>query len=300
MVRVTNNMMNTQLVRNLNRNAASMQYVQNQISTGKKINKPSDDPVGITYSLRYRSALSSNEQYQKNNDAALSWLEHTDSMLGQAGDILQRVRELTVKGATSTNPQSALNAIKVEIDQLKQQMVDIGNSKLNNKSIFNGQTYDSLPYTVNGASEAITDQGDVSYIVGEGLSIPINISGNEAFGQGGATPEADNVFKILDDLSNALGAGDFSKINDQLALIDSRQEKLLSVRAEVGARVNRVELIEGRLSDLELSLTDLQSKTEDADIAETVMLAKVAENIYQASLSVGSKIIQPSLVDFLR
>lgn len=90
MLRVTSNMMNSQLLLNLNRNARTMNDTQLQLSSGQKINKPSDDPVGITYSLRYRAELSSNEQYTKNVDSALSWLDYNDTVLGQAGMLFKR------------------------------------------------------------------------------------------------------------------------------------------------------------------------------------------------------------------
>src|SRR5690554_3639497 len=106
--RVTQSMMNSQLLRNLNLNTNRMNVMQDQIATGKRINKPSDDPVGISYAMRYRSELASNEQYQGNVDSAISWLENTDTTLGQVGDALHRLRELTVKAANGTNPEDAL------------------------------------------------------------------------------------------------------------------------------------------------------------------------------------------------
>ena len=93
-MRITNNMLSSQLLLNLNRNAQQMNNTQTQLATGRKINKPSDDPVGITYSLRYRAELSSNEQYQKNVDSAISWLEFNDTVMNQAGNVVQRLREL--------------------------------------------------------------------------------------------------------------------------------------------------------------------------------------------------------------
>lgn len=146
MLRVTSNMMNSQLLLNLNRNARTMNDTQLQLSSGRKINKPSDDPVGITYSLRYRAELSSNEQYTKNVDSALSWLDYNDTVLGQAGDVVQKIRELSVQAATGTNPQSALDSINEEVMQLKEQLVDIANSTLNGKYIFNGEQYSTKPY----------------------------------------------------------------------------------------------------------------------------------------------------------
>lgn len=306
-MRITNNMLSSQLLLNLNRNAQQMNNTQTQLATGRKINKPSDDPVGITYSLRYRAELSSNEQYQKNVDSAVSWLEFNDTVMNQAGNVVQRLRELTVQASTGTNPQSALDSIKEEVKQLNEQLIDISNSKLNGKYVFNGETYDVKPYdfpanpdgtldTANAAS-VVTDKGKINFIVGESVQLPINVSGNEVFG---TETEEDNLFVIMNTIMQALTEGDQKELSDQLDNIDSRMGKMLSIRSEIGAKTNRVDLMMGRLEDLGINLTDLQSKVEDADYAELSLQSKIQENIYNASLSAGAKIISPSLVDFLR
>ena len=125
----------------------------------------------------------------------------------------------------------------------------------------------------------------------------INVTGNEVFGD---STEADNLFVIFNTISQALAGGDQKEVSNQLANIDTRTNKMLGIRAEIGAKTNRVELMQGRLSDLEVNLTDLQAKVEDADYAELSIKSKIQENIYNASLSAGAKIISQSLVDFLR
>ena len=294
--RITQNMMNAQLIRNLGNNLNRMDRLQNQLSTGRQINKPSDDPVGITFSMRYRSELSSNDQYQKNVDNAISWMDYTDNMLDQAGAVIQRVRELSVEGANSTNPQTALNAIKSEIDQLKEEMVNIGNSELNGKYIFNGQQTDVKPYNLATAATDQPDTGLVPFGISAGVIMPVNVSGQDVFGAPGAS---DNIYKVFDDLSNALGNGDYMTVSNLIGTLDSRIDTLLAVRAEIGAKANRIELTQGRLKDISTNLQSLLSKTEDADMAEVITNLKTGENVYQSSLSVGAKLLRPSLIDFL-
>jgi len=298
-------MMNSQLLLNLNRNARTMNDTQLQLSSGRKINKPSDDPVGITYSLRYRAELSSNEQYTKNVDSALSWLDYNDTVLGQAGDVVQKIRELSVQAATGTNPQSALDSINEEVMQLKEQLVDIANSTLNGKYIFNGEQYSTKPYdfakgadgTYDVSKPVTTDPGQIQFIVGEGVRMPISMTGNDVFGN---TGDSDNLYTIINSISAGLKAGDLGAISGQLDNIDTRMETILTARSEIGAKTNRVELMQERLSDLNVNLTDLQAKTEDADYEGLIMQSKIQENIYNASLSVGAKIISTTLVDFIR
>lgn len=296
-LRVTQGMMHTQLMRNLNRNLVRMENIQQQMTTGMKLNKPSDDPVGITYSLRYRNELSANEQYMKNVDTAASWLDFSDTMVSQTEAVFHRVKELAVRATTETNSQEALTAIQKEMKELRGQLMDVGNSKLNGKYVFNGQMTDKPPYSADNAANDATDRSLISLSLGAGIQVPINLSGNDLFGEPGAE---DNAFQIMDDLISSLENGDFEALDGSLNKIETRMDKILAIHSEIGARTNRVELVEGRLEDLGLNLTKLQSKVEDADYAELIIQSQIAESIYQASLGVGAQIIKPTLVDFLR
>ncbi|HTG68687.1 MAG TPA: flagellar hook-associated protein FlgL [Candidatus Udaeobacter sp.] len=316
--RVTQSMMNTQMLRNITNNLGRMNNMQNQLSTGMRINKPSDDPVGITFALRYRSELDSNDQYTDNVGSALSLLQYTDTTIGQAGDVMQRARELLVQGANGTVDQTSLAAIKTEISQLYNQMVEIGNTQFNGKQIFNGEQTGVKPYpalTLEQAADPLatppvykayhvaSDKGTIKYELSAGMSIAINMAGSEVFGEPVVSDTditSDNAFQLLRRAHDMLAAGDQDGISDLLGQIDTRMDKLLTKRAEIGARINRVELIQNRLNDININLQTVKSKTEDADMAQVITNMKTEENVYQASLSVGAQIIRPSLVDFLR
>ncbi|MEK3911941.1 flagellar hook-associated protein FlgL [Paenibacillus sp. FSL H7-0331] len=297
MQRVTQGMMSTQFLRNLNNNLKGMDNMQNQLATGRRLNKPSDDPVGISFSMRYRSELSTNEQFQSNTNSATSWMSFTDTVMGQAGEVIQKLREMAVKASNGTNPQAALDTMKAESSQLYEQIVDIGNSQFNGKYVFNGELTNLKPYTLENAVTEQADTGMIDFEIGAGVKIPVNVPGNRVFGE---LTDTDNMFKITQDFVTALGAGDFTAINKAIGDFDSRMNKFLDVRADIGAKMNRIELTDERLKDISLNVESLQSKTEDADMAGVITNLKVAENIYQASLSTGAKIIQPSLMDFLR
>jgi flagellar hook-associated protein 3 FlgL len=305
-------MMNTQLLRNISNNLGRMNNLQNQLSTGRRINAPSDDPVGMTFALRYRSELAANDQYIRNVDAAKSSLDYYDMTLSKAGDVVQRARELMVQGSNGTNPQVSLDAIKKEMNELYNQMVEVGNSQFNGKYVFNGQQTDNQPYpntklddpsTGPRAFDVSSDAGEIRYDLSSGMTLPVNITGNEIFGapaSGASDTGNDNIFHVLRQASDYLAAGDTKGLTALLGRLDSRINTMLEKRAEVGARVNRIDLINDRLQDIGTNLQTIQSKTEDADIAEVITNLKMEENVYQASLSAGAKLISPSLVDFLR
>ncbi|WP_337103585.1 flagellar hook-associated protein FlgL [Paenibacillus sp. YIM B09110] len=297
-LRVTQGMMHLNMMRNLNRNMGQMANLQEQTATGRKLNKPSDDPVGITYSVRYRTELSGNEQYQKNVDSAISWLDFNDTVLGQANDVLQRVKELATQGSNGTNPDIALDNVKNEIIQLKSQLSDIANSQFNGKYVFNGEKFDQVPYGTDPKSN-VTDTGVINYAIGVNTTLDINLSGNQVFGASDPAGTGNNVFSVLDRVITALDNGTHAAVSAEIPNIEASMDRIINARSEIGARTNRVELVQNRLADMEINLTDMQSKTEDADYEKLLIDAQINENIYQASLSVGAKIVSKSLVDFL-
>jgi flagellar hook-associated protein 3 FlgL len=302
-MRVTQGMLNNQLLRNMNANLSRMQNHQNQLSTGRIINKPSDDPVGMSFSLRYRSELSANEQFKSNLDTATSLMDFTDTMMGQANNVIQRVRELAVQGANGTNPQEALNAIESEVDQLYSQLVSVGNSQLNGRYIFNGQLTDKKPYSEETAPTDKVDTGNITLDIGVGVRIAANKPGNTVFGEADDPNNPgtkDNIFRVLKDLSAALQNGRTTEVSNIIGRLDQSNDQFLAARADVGAKMNRMELAESRLLDLGTNLESLQSKTEDADVAKVMTNLKTDESVYQASLAVGAKIISVSLIDFIR
>lgn len=299
MNRVTQGIMNTQLLRNLNHNLTRMTNSQEQLSTSRRINRPSDDPVGLSYGLRYRSELSANEQYLENVTSANSWLDYTDTMLNQVGNVMNRVRELAVQGSNGTNSEESMNAMKSEVSQLKEQLVTIANQQFNGKYIFNGQKTDEAPYNADGtpANGVAVDAGMINFSVGVGTTVAVNVTGTQVFG---AKDDSDNSFKVLDDLIGALGKADTAGVSDALKRLDTRNSSFLVIRADVGAKTNRIELAGDRLDDSGMNLQTLQSKVEDADMAKVMTNMNTDQSVYQASLSTGAQIIRTSLVDFLK
>jgi flagellar hook-associated protein 3 FlgL len=128
--------------------------------------------------------------------------------------------------------------------------------------------------------------------VGIGITIPVNVDGSQAFG---------NLFTVLDDLINDLNTGNISNIsNTRLGEIDTAMDQQLQVRADIGAKTNRIEFAVNRMESQNVNLTGLLSKTEDVDMAELITRLKMQENVYNSSLSAGARIVQPTLMDFLQ
>lgn len=294
-MRVTNGMLIANFMRDLNTNLRNLAKYQHQLASGRKISRPSDDPVAIVHSLRLRSDLGDIGQFLKNVDHALSWLNLTDTALSQAGDILQRARELAVYGANGTLPQESRNALAEEVKQLFDQLVQVGNTTYAGQYIFAGTMTKTAPFDSGGGFSG--NSGTKETEIGRNQKIAYNMTGKEVL-----KPSQDvDAFQALTNLINHLETGATDQISStDIAAIDRAIDHLLAVRAEVGARVNRLEMTKSRLDDANINFTDLLAKVEGVDIAQTIMELKNQENVYRAALATGARIIQPTLVDFLR
>ncbi|WP_243014842.1 flagellar hook-associated protein FlgL [Brevibacillus borstelensis] len=295
-IRVTQNMLNSNMLRNLHKSMYSMDTMQQQLSSGKKISRPSEDPVVATRGMFYRSSLMENEQYQRNITEVQSWLELSDKALDEAGSILHRVRELAVNSGNSALGPDSLQAMSKEIAQLKEHLGSVANQTLGGKFIFGGSDIMTPPYDVDQGKYASNNNSEMMLEVGTGILVPINVTGQSVFNHTGT--DGKNVFELLDKIVADLKDG--KPVNNELGNLDEQIDNLLAVRSTLGARTNRVELISDRMEREEITVAEGMSKNEDADIAEVITNLKTQENVHRAALGAGARIIQPSLLDFLR
>ncbi|WP_374717547.1 flagellar hook-associated protein FlgL [Neobacillus sp.] len=297
--RVTQSMLNQNMLFNLQRSNSAMAKYQEQLSTGKKITKPSDDPVVAVRSMYFRSSLNEIDQYKRNAEDGLSWMTSTDEALDEVISVLHRVRELTVQGLNGTNGGNDRKAIAEEINQLKEHLGEIANTQMAGRYLFAGTDVKNPPYGLDdsGTEKGFLskNEGKLELQVGPNNHVQINVSGVQVFnndGDGG-------IFKVLKNIVNEFQSEN-NQSSDLLSKLDQQLDHVLQIRADLGARMNRMELSSTRLEGLELSAVSLLSKEEDADITKVIIDLKAQENVHRAALSAGARIIQPSLVDFLR
>ncbi|WP_029688952.1 flagellar hook-associated protein FlgL [Thermoanaerobacter sp. A7A] len=297
-MRITDGMLITNFLNDYNNNLERLQKNQNMLSTGKRISRPSDDPVAVATSLRIRTDMTRNDAYTKNADDAKSWLDITDTALNQLGSLLQRTRELAVQGANGTLTQEDMQKIANEIEQLKAQMIQVGNTQYNGRYIFAGFKTTTQPFSETNNSYS-GDKGLIEFEVGAGGNkIAVNVSGDKVFNVD--STGTSQLLTMMDNLKKALDLGDHQAVSNLIVDVDKQMENVLAVRAEVGAKSNRIDLIKNRLQDDNYNFTSLLSKNEDADLAQVITNLKMDENVYRASLAAGARIMQPSLIDFLR
>lgn len=309
-MRITNNMLINNMINYIGSNLTRMDKYQAQLATGKKIQVPSDDPVVAARALKLRTDVAEIKQYKRNLDDATSWLEITEDTLAKIGDILQRARELTVQGSTGSTSADDMQKINAEMKQLREQLIQMGNATYAGRYIFSGYKTDQKLLNADGsfAINVDTSAENITYEIGIGDSININVTGGDLFNNGGdasntAVPPATATGKMISDFNELiaqLDAGNHDAVGSMLSEIDADMDNLLRVRADVGARLNRLELTANRLDSDNLNFTKLMSQNEDIDMAETIINLQNEENVYRASLAGGARIIMPSLIDFLR
>jgi len=294
-MRVTQLMLTNNSLRNVSKSYDRLGVYQEQLSTGKKIQRPSDDPVVAMKGMYYRTSLTEIEQYQRNLSEVYTWMDNSESALDHTTQVLQRVRELVVQGKNGTLTPEDQQAIAREIEQLKSDLVQTANTKVAGKYIFNGTNIAQAPVTEQTSPTAPlvnNNTDDFTVEVSKGIKLKANINPNNVFSQ--------QLFDTLQQIENTLKGTSAGNLDNLLKDLDNHMNSVLAERAELGARVNRLELIEQRLSTQQVIAQQMISDNEDADIEKVITDLKTQESVHRAALAVGARIIQPTLVDFLR
>jgi len=302
-LRITNNMLINNMMHNLSNNLTRTQKYQYQLATGKKIRLPSDDPIVAAKALKLRTDVSEIQQFKRNTDDAINWMDITESTLNQITELVHRMREITNQAANGTNTAEDVEKIKAEAEHLKKQLIDLANITYAGRYIFSGFKTDKPLLDENGNFNiAVSNSEQIRFEIGIGDDIDVNVPGSDLFngGMNANSGDKSNFVKVFDDVIAAMESDDKTQLSSLLADIDDQIENLLRVRAGLGARRNRVELTANRLDDDLVSFTNLMSKNEDVDMAEAIMNLQNEANVYMASLATSAKVIQPSLVDFLK
>ena len=323
-MRITNNMLINNMTYNLNGTLQRLERLQYEATAGKRFRVPSDDPIAASKSLKFNTDISKVEQYIRNAKDAQSWMKETESALNEIKAVLHRANELTVQAANGPTTED-LDKIKDEITELKGHLIQIANSTYAGRSLFTGYKTDKKllnedgTYAVDLKKDANGKEEIFEYNVGVAETVKINILGNKVFGKAdgydlntggtlgdpGYTEEITSgntpyLIAVFDQLERALESKDPDKLQEAIGNIEGSMDQVLSVTAEIGAKMNRLQLTQGKLENQKVSLKELLSFNEDVSLPEAYMKLAIEENVYRASLSVGGRIIQPSLMDFLR
>jgi flagellar hook-associated protein 3 FlgL len=291
--RITQRLMVERSLTSLHTGMARLARSQEQLSTGRLINRPSDSPTGTNDAMRLRAQIGLDNQHARNASDGLSFLGQTDATLTTMVDAVRRARDLVVQGAsTGSNGPDARAAIAAELGQIRESLLSLANTQHMGRSLFGGTSDVPAAYAADGTF--LGDQHQVERTIGNGMQVQVNLAGPAAFEVAG-----DDLFTLMDDTISRMTA-DPGQLGDSLARIDAMSRNMLGALADVGTRYGRVEGALTALTDANLDNTAALSEVENVDIAKAIVDLQMQEVAHQAALGATARVLQPSLLDFLR
>ena len=295
--RVTHETIQRSTLRNLQTNLSAVSRLQGEMSSGKKIQVPSDDPSGTGQALSLRATTSQLAQYQRNGQDGDSWLTTVDTALTTALGYVRNARDLVVQSGDAGLGQSSLNALADSIDGLRSGLLAQANSRYQGRNVFAGTSDASgaTPvYTWTGSATATVERR-----VGPSTTVRVDTDGSQAFGwTDPSSGTQSTVFALLDKVSAGLRSG--TDVTGTLADMDSVMQNMLTAASSNGSRQKVLENTMSDVSSQQLTIKGQLSGVEDIDMAAVVMDLQMQQVTYQGALSAGARVLQPSLLDFLR
>ena len=290
--RITGQMLLHTAQQNLQTSMSGLAKLQAQAGTQKLISRPSDDPTGTAESMRIRSDQRAISQYGTNINDGLAWLTTADAALTSATDVMQRVRDLTVQGASSGSlSQTAREAIATELDSLKDALLAAANTQYAGRSVFAGNSNAGVAFQPDLSYTGVTGS-TVERRVGASTTVRVDADGAVAFGAG-----ATSTFALIDTIAADLRAG--APVSTHLTAVDSSMSAILGEQSRVGTRYAGLERSKELNMEQSGSLESQRASVEDIDLSKVILELKTQETAYQAALAVTARALQPSLMSFL-
>jgi flagellar hook-associated protein 3 FlgL len=297
--RITTQMTASMTLNDLQQSLNRLDTTQQQLSSGKKINQPSDDPYGTSQAMGLNGQLSALNDYTNNITDGTAWTQQATTSLGDIDSMVQRVRELVVQASNGTYKQSDLNASASEVNQLIDAIKQEANASYNGQYIFSGTSTGTAPYQTGSTDTYQGGTGNVNRLIGPNTTISVNTNISSLLGNGQAAADGgllDTLRTIVSDMQSgntgAIGGADLKNL-------DSNFGTLTQMEANVGAVSNRLTLASTRIQQLQNSDTAALSNVQDADMATVAINFSTEQAAYQAALKAGANIVQSSLLDFL-
>jgi flagellar hook-associated protein 3 FlgL len=290
-VRITNQMQASYVTRSLQTNLARIAELQEQGTSGRKLTRASSDPSSAADALTVRTQLATEAQYARNVANGDGWLTTIDATLGTVTDVVQRARDLALQGASDTASPEAREALAAELLELRDELLRQSGTTYLGRTVFAGTSDEGVAfrddYSYAGGA------GTVERRIGVDTTVRVDIDGSAVFGEG-----AGSVFALLDTMAADLRAGNGTA--DHVAAVDERLDAILTQHTTVGARQNQLERAADTNLGTRTTLETRRATIEDADIAELAIDLQLKQVAYQATLSIGASLLQPSLLDYLR
>ncbi|TVR14855.1 MAG: flagellar hook-associated protein 3 [Planctomycetota bacterium] len=277
---------------NLNRVAS----LQHQLATGKRLAQLSDDPISGRRAMTFRVQYNEMDRYLANIDKTLAFQQASESAVTGMVDIAEEAKALALKATNGSEDAASRSAMARTMDGLLQRMVDLGNATHDGRYIFAGTAVFDKPFDLTADGNGVLyqgDQDDFQVSISKGNRATVNLNGAKVFQQD------HDVFKALIDVRNAMAANDPEAVEEHLAALDGVHAHLGDTLGALGSSIRRVELTQQQIEAQKVNLSELISKEEDVDLAETISRLQMAETTLEAGLNAGARVLRPTLLDYI-
>ena len=297
-MRVTPKITVSNFIRNIHQQAGDILKAQEQIASQKRINKISDDPIGMGRVLGYRSDIAAIEQYEENIDQGISRLEFNEITLDLASDLVLTAKRVAEEysGLETTAEQKQLAADQIK--DLYDQLISLGNSKFNNNYIFSGHATDTPPFAPDGSYNG--DDGQVRLMVGDNVEITFDADGSNIFGANGGVDLFGELQNLITGLENPDAVAGNAQIKATVSPLYNARQQINNRRSEYAPALYRLQFTDEYWANLKPKVQGSLANTEQTDIAKTVLEMTNLQVAYETTLATAARIIQTSLMDFLR
>lgn len=333
-MRITTGMMSNRYIRNLNKSANEMNYLNERVYTGRKFFKGSEDPVSAIKAYKLRREYRSTEIYDTNIRDVESFLTTAETNLMEISNNLETVYTSYLKGITGTMGQEEREIIAKQLDNLQSSILTSLNAKFEDRYVFGGTSKNELPFTVKSnelyfkgynVKTGLDKDGNsidfdklkeetINIDIGLGMRFngeelngdtvfDISMSGLKFMGYGKDNNEIpNNLYTLIGDIKEQLRSTDFSmdKISPYIEKFEQQKKQVLVNVTDMGSKVNYLDFLKTRNEDNQFELNKKILDVENVDPAEAIIDFKMQEYSYNAALSMGNKILQNSFIDFMK
>lgn len=303
MIRITPQMVTGSTVRDVNNAFAALERRSDELSSGKSILEPSDNPFGTGKAIDLQSTLDGLSDYKTNVEEAISWENTTSSALSSIGQVIQKARELTLQATSGVNGKSDLENLAIEVEQLTESAKQDTNVQYAGQYVLSGTLTGTAPYSPGAEDAYHGNEGAISRTIAPGMTIQINQSANTLLGNGEASKDGkllDTLRTIAKNMREGTPAALEALDGEDLKNVDANFETLMQMQAQAGGTIDQLQLAESRIEELTTSTTEALSNTQDANYAQVATEYTSDQVAYEAALKAGANVVQMSLLEFLK
>jgi flagellar hook-associated protein 3 FlgL len=301
--RITPAMVTSTTLTDLSGSLAALEKTTDELSSGRTILEPSDNPYGASRVIDLQSELEGLSSYESDAQDGISWENTATSAMSNINSIAQRVRELLVQAANGTNNQSDLNTIGLEVEQLTESVKQDADTQYAGEYLFAGTATTTAPYEQGPNDEYQGNAETVSRAVGPAATVVVSTNISTLLGNGAGAKDGkllDTLRTIAEHLRGGTTEDREAIGTTDLTALDGNLETLSELQAIAGSATDQLQAALTRNEDLQTSITESLSNTDATNVAATSIQYANEQAAYEAALRAAATIVQESLLNFLQ